>query len=729
MNWWLIITQLAFADAPVIRVQETAALQIDGLLNEPAWETAEPITNFIQFNPVHGGQAPGLTEFRVLQDERYLYVGARVRQSPWPIRARLSKREMINADDQIGVLLDTFHDQRTGYIFFYNPLGIQQDLRFNNGEWNFFWDTVMFSEGTLTDDGYDLEIAIPFRSLKYPKTEGAQDWGIMLERITPQNGSKYAFPELDRGHPQFFAQAATLSGVKPAERGSGFELLPSFTGIQSWERETPAEELAWTGIEPWHRTMRPSLDARIGLSPTVGLTATINPDFSQVEGDVTPIALNQRFAFYFPERRPFFLDGSEHFSRGITSRFRRKTSTIPSFSRSLNTLYSRSIIEPIGGLKLTGRTDKWSMGVLNAIDQSPGVTVNELPTPGFSEEDVEGKLASNSVFRLKRDVGRDGHVAMTMADKHLFDNAGFGGSHSLIGLDSRLALGRKWIGQGSSSHALTGDAAEHLIGSETYLQLRRSVGVGTGADFAILDRTADFRKETGFLNQSGNTTAYASVDHTSEFDGTINRYNTALSALIFQERNGEYRRSLETQHALVANKIHTFQAAAALNMHREADSDLNGWAIATSYYSRPAAAVSVDAELSLERLLDYDSLSPALVGIGELELDLRPLKSLQLSTMLELQQLHLESGETASASLLRNTLQWQLSREWGLRLITEHANTSGGNAALTTSLLGTWMRHPGTALWFGYVESAEATTGLNALHRSVFLKGTFLFRP
>jgi hypothetical protein len=475
--------------------------------------------------------------------------------------------------------------------------------------------------------------------------------------------------------------------------------------------------------------MRPSLDARLGLNPTIGLTATVNPDFSQVEGDVTPIALNQRFAFYFPERRPFFLDGMEYFSRGIISRFRRRTSTIPSFSSSLNTLYSRSIVEPIGGLKLTGRTDKWSIGVLNAIDQSPSPTVNEASTAGFEEADVDGQLASNSVIRLKRDVGNDGHVAMTMADKHLFDREEIGGSNSLVGMDSRVSLGKTWIGQGSSSHAWTGDSHERLFGSETTIQIHRSVSVGTGADLTLLDRSADFRKETGFLNQSGHTTAYASVDHTIEFEGSINRYKTALSALAFQERNGEYRRSLETQHALVAGRIHEIQAAASLNMHREADTDLNGWAIATSYQSNPFAALSIDTEFSLERLLDYDTLTPAMVAIGELGLDLRPLKSVRISTLLELQHLDRSTETDEFATLLRNSLHWQLTREWGLRLIVEHADTTDAAAALTTSVLGSWMRHPGTALWFGYVESAHADGSVDALYRSVFLKGSILFRP
>ena len=329
--------------------------------------------------------------------------------SPFPSELD-SPAERINADDQIGVMIDTFNDQRTGYIFT-NPFGIQQDLRFNNGEWNFFWNTVLVSEGHATDDGYEIEIAIPFRSLKYPTVDDAQDWGIILQRVTPQNGSKYAFPPLDRGHPQLFAQAATLQGVQPAPRGSGVEILPSFTAIQQWDRETTSQEMTWDGIDPWHKTLRPSLDGRFGLGPTVGLTTTINPD-SQVEGDVTPIAINQRFAFYFPERRPFFLDGAEFFSRGVSSRFRRQTSTIPTFSRSLNTLYSRSIVEPVGGLKVTGRSGAWSIGVLNAVDQSPSQTVNEAPTPGFSDEEVDGKLAA-SVMRLKRDIGRDGHLAPT----------------------------------------------------------------------------------------------------------------------------------------------------------------------------------------------------------------------------------------------------------------------------------------------------------------------------
>ena len=156
---------------------------------------------------------------------------------------------------------------------------------------------------------------------------------------------------------------------------------------------------------------------------------------------------------------------------------------------------------------------------------------------------------------------------------------------------------------------------------------------------------------------------------------------------------------------------------------------MNGWAVASSYRSYLSKAVSIDTEVSLERLLDYARLEPAMVTAGEIELELFPIPSLRTETLVQLQNLRAVSGENERATLIRNNTQWQLTKEWGLRVIVEHADTSSALPRLTTSILGTWLRHPGTALWFGYVESAEALGSVEALNRGVFLKGTILFRP
>lgn len=200
---------LAAPPAPAVRAVAGDALVIDGILDEQAWEEADPVDVFVRYTPTAGGAPPGRTEVRFLQDERYLYVGVRVTGADYRVRARISAREDINSDDQIGIYLDTFHDGRSGYVFYLNPLGIQQDARLNNEGWNGSWDTAFRSRGRLTDDGYTLEIAWPWRSLKYPSGGEAQDWGLIVTRKIPSEGAKYAFPELERNHPRLFSQEAT----------------------------------------------------------------------------------------------------------------------------------------------------------------------------------------------------------------------------------------------------------------------------------------------------------------------------------------------------------------------------------------------------------------------------------------------------------------------------------------------------------------------------------------
>ncbi|MBW2258532.1 MAG: carbohydrate binding family 9 domain-containing protein, partial [Deltaproteobacteria bacterium] len=238
--------------APVHAVEATGSIAVDGVLDEASWALAEPVTEFLRFIPSEGGAPPGVTEVRFLQDDTNLYVGVRVSAVTEPVRARYSPRESINEDDQVGLYLDTFRDRRSGYIFYFNPLGIQQDIRFNAGRWNPAWDTVLRSRGRVTEDGYEIEIAVPFRSLKYPSTQGAQEWGLLLTRRVPGEGAKYSHPPQERDHPQLFDQATTLV-LTPPKRGSGLELMPTLTAIQTGEREARDEPMSWTGFDPWHQ--------------------------------------------------------------------------------------------------------------------------------------------------------------------------------------------------------------------------------------------------------------------------------------------------------------------------------------------------------------------------------------------------------------------------------------------------------------------------------------------
>ena len=216
----LVLTAQA-EDLPPVP-QTTVPIVVDGVLDEAAWQQAAPITEFERFRPTLGGPPDGTTEVRFLQDGDHLYIGVTVRDAGYAPRARISPREAINDDDQIGVYIDTFGEGTTGYIFYFNPLGIQQDIRYSAGDWFPQWDAVFTSEGQVTEDGYTLEIAMPFRSLRYPDPDGTpQTWKIMLTRKIPEEGTKYGYPVQARNHPRRFTQAVPLPGIVPASRGAG----------------------------------------------------------------------------------------------------------------------------------------------------------------------------------------------------------------------------------------------------------------------------------------------------------------------------------------------------------------------------------------------------------------------------------------------------------------------------------------------------------------------------
>ncbi|MBT3221546.1 MAG: carbohydrate binding family 9 domain-containing protein, partial [Proteobacteria bacterium] len=531
----LWLTSLSLAQ---VRVEDTTPLTIDGQLDEPQWATAEAATQFTQFEPMDGGAPPGRTEVRFLQDERYLYVGIRVSEVDYPIRARISPREALNADDQVGIYLDTFGTQQGGFVFYFNPMGIQQDIRVTASSWSAAWDTVLKSRGHVIEDGYEIEVAIPWRSLKYH--QDSSQWGLIITRKVPHLGAKYSYPDIERNHPRLFSQTVVLDNVKPAKKGSGLELIPTLTAAQQWTREDRDSPMEYHGFKPWYESIHPSIDGRFGVSPNIGVTAAIYPDFSQVEGDVTRIDLNQRFAFSYAERRPFFLEGSEY------------------FKDMNNVLYTRSIVEPIWGIKVAGREGPWSVGVVQALDLSPSASVNEQETWGFMEEDVEDRRATNAMVRIRRDANTTGHVGITFTDKHILGTPkapGAGGGYTGVGADTALPLGGRWFAQGSNFQSFTGDPGDLHWGMESLALIERRPGVGTGFKALLIDRSADYRKETGFLTQAGATYGEVEVDHNFNVGRPlVDVWVPKFDIEIYEERNGDHSRKMELEHKLIKNK-------------------------------------------------------------------------------------------------------------------------------------------------------------------------------
>lgn len=682
---------------------------VDGRLDEPSWAAAVPVTDFRLYQPVEGGPPPGTTEVRFLQDERFLYVGVRVTGVEAPVRARMSQRELINADDQIGLYLDTFHDGRTGYIFYTNALGIQQDIRHNNGLWNVDWDTAYRSKGTVTDDGYELELAFPWRSLRYP-TEAEQTWGLLVTRKIPGEGAKYGHPDLERGHPRIFQQAAPLIGVKPGSRGTGLELMPALTGAV----QAPRDEAPSIG-----ETLRPSLDARYAITPDLGAAATLNPDFSQVESDVRDVRLNARFAYQFPERRPFFLDG------------------IDAFQDRMGTLYTRSIDQPLYGVKISGRDEGVSIGAVHALDRTPLPSFHERSTPGFGADDVAGRFASNTMARVQLDAFGAGYVGVTFADKRLVDTpdataAGAPGHFDLGGADLVVPLGDRWIAGGSTAHSVVGSpGGDVLWGQQNEASLARASGIGTGANLSVLDRSEGYRNEVGFVNQSALTDVRGGLDHTFTPGTAVDTVVPSASARVLQERNETRDRYAEATAglAVLVDGIHAFALTGAATQVRELEVQADGGYAELSYGGQVGALLEWYPTLRIARTFDYAAGVPADDQSASLDATVRA-GGMRLDATTRIDR-HVPIGLAPQrATFARGRLGYQFTRTLGLRVVAEHTHgTELDYDALRSSLLLTWLDVPGTAFYLGITEDDALDGGLRLVERLVFAKVSVLLRP
>ncbi len=711
----LLFAALASAQPHVTVVQATDEIRVDGHLDEADWDRTEVIDHFEQFIPVYGGPPPGRTEVRILQDEQHLYLGIRVTGVDYPLRARMSERELINSDDQIGIYLDTFYDGQSGYIFYLNPLGVQQDVAFHAGNWNGSWDAVFHSRGHVTEDGFELEVSFPFRSLKYPAGQEEQVWGLMLTRKIPALGAKYSWPRMERNHPQFLTQALPMRGVQPPSRGSGLELIPSVTAVQAGSRSNPSEPMEYNDLDPWHEAVRPSLDARLGLTPNIGLTGAFNPDFSQVEADTTQISLNQRFAYWYSEKRPFFLEGAGY------------------FSDRPGTLYSRSIQDPLYGVKVAGQEGAWSVGLLHAVDRAPAATVNENGAPGFDSADVTGARADNTLLRVRMEAVEDGWVGFTFADKRLRRPTGsVRSANDVVGMDAYIPLGGRWWGSGHAFQSFTGDEDDEVLSGQNLSgAVGRNGGEGVGFRLGAGTLTPGHRRETGYLTQSGLSSASLYLDYT--FEPTSERIDSIVprvSAWSTGEVNGDHHRGVYLGTSTLIRSVHSLSAWGERVDVQEDGAQVDELEWGLSYTGVLGSAVTINPSTWGGRIMDYSRLAPARSLGADLDATFRIFGPLRIDLDLHYIQLDPESDEPERATRLRTKLRYQLTQALGLRLIAERVDGTELDPVLSTSALIRWLEHPGTAFYLGYAQSTSLIPGeRGTLERTVFAKASGLMRP
>jgi hypothetical protein len=478
---------------------------VDGKLNDDAWKSAAVFKDFHQWRPSDTAAASARTEVFAGYDSRFIYFAFHAYDDPDKVRATVAKRDSIFDDDTIGLLLDTFNDKRRAYELFFNPLGVQQDGFLTEGaNDDFSVDIVMESKGSLTSDGYTVEVAIPFKSLRYEAGKGKL-WGLhLLRQIKHINGEQDSWMPISKDQSGLLSQAGHISGLEGISTERTLELIPSLTLSETGRRKPPVTmaQIAQGGRfvnEPIKFDL--GLTGKYSLTPQVTLDFAVNPDFAQVESDQLVVTANQRFPIFFEEKRPFFLEGIDIFRTQIAA------------------VHTRAIVDPDYAVKLTGKVARNTFGLLLASDNGPGnFSEDERPTanPRFLD-----KNASVGILRLKRDVGTsDSFIGFLGTYRRFVDTY-----NALGGFDGRFRVNKQttfsWQALGTRSRRQfffpePGQTLDRKENGFIYAVDYNQNGRHFGHELSVVGRTRYYRADVGFERRNNTNNPNWFIRYNSE---------------------------------------------------------------------------------------------------------------------------------------------------------------------------------------------------------------------
>jgi hypothetical protein len=386
------------------------APQLEDFLENHPREAELTVTDFRQNTPGDGTSATESTTAYLSYDDKNFYAVFVCHDEAGEVRAHLSKREASDQDDGVGILLDTFRDFHRAYFFYSNPLGVQTDAIYTEGQgYDFSFDTLWDNAGRVTGDGYTVFFSIPFKSLRF-SSNSEQTWGVALYRVILRKSEYDYWPYVTQrvaGLTQQFAPVAGLENVSP---GRNIQLIPYGLLANDHFLNQPSGGPPGFVDKFEHRA---GLDAKFVAKDSLTFDLTLNPDFSQVESDDPQVTINQRFAVFFPEKRPFFIENAGFFATPI------------------DLFFSRQIANPQLGTRMTGKLGKWTLGALLIDDRQPGQGFTTSP---YNTRAVDG------VLRVTREFGNQSYVGAFFSSRDFVDT-----SNRVASLDARLKFSKNWV--------------------------------------------------------------------------------------------------------------------------------------------------------------------------------------------------------------------------------------------------------------------------------------------
>jgi hypothetical protein len=698
-----------------------APISVDGVMDEPFWSEALVVPADIEVRPGENIEAPVKTEAYLVYNTASIYVGLKCHDPrPSEIRAHLCDRDNLWDDDWVLILFDTFNDQRRTYDFFCNPLGIQADEIESTTGGGGSWDAIWESSGRITDEGYVVEMKIPFRALGFPRSREDQIWGFDVVRSLPRNVRHHigAFPR-DRGNNCYMCQALKMIGFAGATPGRNIEFDPTVSAVRTQIRENETSG-------PFHdkeKKLDPGLTAKWGFTPNLTLGGTLNPDFSNVEADIIQLDINRRFSLYYPEKRPFFLEGADFFST-------------PFFL--VNT---RALAEPDWGLKLTGKEGGNAIGFYTVRD-----AMTNLIFPGAegSSDHSTDTRSQGTVLRYRRDLGKSSNIGIVLTDRE-----GDGYHNRVGGLDGDV----KFTPKDELVFQVTRSLTHYPDSLASQYGQRRNEFGGLGYSLLYqhntrtwqayqLVRRVDpgFRADLGFMTMVGFTYA--------ETGGSLKWQRDPGSWFNWINLYGSYDRRYDTagnplHRALTSRFNYNGPMQSSLTVYGEHGRDMylgrtyRAEFAETYFYIRPSGLLAADLYFHSGDRIDYENCRPGrhlqLSGTLYLRLGLH----LSMEAGHTRDRLNVENGKRLyTADIDRLRLMYQFSKRMYLRTIFQYEHyrknaalyaaegTNSKTEGLFSQVLFSYKINPQTVFFLGYSDNYYGDQNIRIVqtNRTVFAK-------
>ncbi len=688
---------------------------IDGRLDDAVWRGAALVTDFTQTSPVEGAAPTERTEVWIAYDADHLYFAFHAHYTnPDEMRANRVDRDQIRRDDWIAVMFDTFLDQQRAYRFSVNAYGVQGDAILQGGRsmrgppgggGDTSWDALFDTGGARVADGWTAEMAIPFKSLRYPaRGAGEHRWGFQITRTMQTRDETVVWSPMTRAVAGTLNQMGVLAGLRGLSQSRNLEFLPTATGIQ-------AGRLTDAGYVEGDAEPDLGLNVKYGLTSNMTADFAFNPDFSQIESDRPQIETNQRYPLFFPELRPFFLEGQEIFDTpGRT-----------------NLVHTRTIVDPQIGGKLTGKAGAATLGALYANDEAPG-KFDDPNAYGF------GRTADFFIGRARYDVYSESYVGAIVTDREFLD------SYSRVaGVDGRFRIGRNHSAEFLAVASAHRDLDGRFHSGPAYdLRFRRDARrLSYRFDFNSID--PDFRTDAGFVRRVDTQRFDADVEYDWWPESWIISWGPSFRYLRNVDHAGvlqdeDFRADVNVRFArnvfFRADGRREMERFEGIDFHKTRFSMRNG--------------ISSSRRFSLFYGVDWGQQirfveNPFLGRMFDYNVSLTVLPTSRLNTRFSLDTARFRDVNTDAlvfdVKILRAFTTYQFTDRLLARNILEH-DTGAGKVGI--NVLFTYRVNAGTALYVGYDDRLQEgvlldrerfhTRDLQRQRRAFFTKLQYLFR-